>query len=554
MQDPVTTVDGFTYERELIESWLLAHDTSPSSGAPLSSKRLTPNVALKAAIQEWSQISRAKNEIEDRRRQVLEQQQFVLQREQALYQVMQAQRTLQIAQARQEHEVCTAQGLRRPTPGSGLDRGEAPVGAIMQREVMQTAEGQRRAEEERAKERRRMEELEFEKQEKALQAQLKALEEEQRQREAEEKAAEEQRRREREAQKVAAAMEKKMRAEEKRLKKEEKERLRLQRKREQEEEAKKNQARNKEIGKSAKDRWNVASNDTNSPAASVRAESHRQLDRSRRGVVRGVGSLSASVMHGFSFVVTWILSLGSGGGKMMSSLGYVFLAYLVYMCYEIIDVSLLFHSCTCLPLCINLAGILTDWSKAGRADTHGRPSIVGVHNKGRTKPHATTERGRTSTHIPRRERKPHCRVSSSSRLQRRHRSHKQRFSCRRRSFVKEQNQASNYWPARSRRAHESICEPRSASIWRACGSHGRSAARLRINYHQSRSVLGRVVACITILRTTVRVRGGLHCPVTTRRLFSGRLCDAETSNGGRDGTWCVLALMVDIRGLLAHST
>ena len=239
---------------------------------------------------------------------------------------------------------------------------------------------------------------------------------------------------------------------------------------------------------------------------------------------------------------------------MMSSLGYVFLAYLVYMCYEIIDVSLLFHSCTCLPLCINLAGILTDWSKAGRADTHGRPSIVGVHNKGRTKPHATTERGRTSTHIPRRERKPHCRMSSSSRLQRPHQSHKQRFSCRRRSFVKEQNQASNYWPARSRRAHESICEPRSASIWRACGSHGRSAARLRINYHQSRSVLGRVVACIIILRTTVRVRGGLHCPVTTRRLFSGRRCDAETSNGGRDGTWCVLALMVDIRGLLAHST
>ena len=79
-----------------------------------------------------------------------------------------------------------------------------------------------------------------------------------------------------------------------------------------------------------------------------------------------------------------------------------------------------------------------------------------------------------------------------------------------------------------------------------------------MNYHQSRSVLGRVVACIIILRTTVRVRGGLHCPVTTRRLFSGRRCDAETFNGGRDagrdGTWCVLALMVDIRGLLAHST
>ena len=40
MRDPVTTVDGITYERVAIADWLANKDTSPLSGALLSSKEL----------------------------------------------------------------------------------------------------------------------------------------------------------------------------------------------------------------------------------------------------------------------------------------------------------------------------------------------------------------------------------------------------------------------------------------------------------------------------------------------------------------------------------
>ena len=43
MSDPVVCVDGHTYEREAIESWLRDHDTSPITNLPLSSKMLIPN-------------------------------------------------------------------------------------------------------------------------------------------------------------------------------------------------------------------------------------------------------------------------------------------------------------------------------------------------------------------------------------------------------------------------------------------------------------------------------------------------------------------------------
>ena len=43
MTDPVSTVDGFTYEREAISKWLRTNDTSPRTGAKLESKTLTPN-------------------------------------------------------------------------------------------------------------------------------------------------------------------------------------------------------------------------------------------------------------------------------------------------------------------------------------------------------------------------------------------------------------------------------------------------------------------------------------------------------------------------------
>lgn len=52
-QDPVTTSDGHTYERELIAKWLSGSHTSPLTGLPLESTRLKPNFAVKSAIAEW---------------------------------------------------------------------------------------------------------------------------------------------------------------------------------------------------------------------------------------------------------------------------------------------------------------------------------------------------------------------------------------------------------------------------------------------------------------------------------------------------------------------
>lgn len=50
--DPVSTIDGQTYERSAIEEWFSrGNDTSPATGQHLSSKRLIPNLALKQLIQ-----------------------------------------------------------------------------------------------------------------------------------------------------------------------------------------------------------------------------------------------------------------------------------------------------------------------------------------------------------------------------------------------------------------------------------------------------------------------------------------------------------------------
>ena len=53
MNDPVTTADGHAYEREHIEKWLQTNDTSPSTGARLAHKNLTPAIALKQLIADW---------------------------------------------------------------------------------------------------------------------------------------------------------------------------------------------------------------------------------------------------------------------------------------------------------------------------------------------------------------------------------------------------------------------------------------------------------------------------------------------------------------------
>jgi hypothetical protein len=43
MVDPVSTMDGHTYERQAITDWLENNDTSPSTGEILKDKSLIPN-------------------------------------------------------------------------------------------------------------------------------------------------------------------------------------------------------------------------------------------------------------------------------------------------------------------------------------------------------------------------------------------------------------------------------------------------------------------------------------------------------------------------------
>ena len=50
MTDPVSTLDGFTYEREAITEWLRTKDTSPKTGATLESKTLIPNHLVRSMI------------------------------------------------------------------------------------------------------------------------------------------------------------------------------------------------------------------------------------------------------------------------------------------------------------------------------------------------------------------------------------------------------------------------------------------------------------------------------------------------------------------------
>ena len=53
MTDPVTTLDGFTYERAAITEWLRTKDTSPKTGATLESKALIPIHSLRNMIRSF---------------------------------------------------------------------------------------------------------------------------------------------------------------------------------------------------------------------------------------------------------------------------------------------------------------------------------------------------------------------------------------------------------------------------------------------------------------------------------------------------------------------
>eukprot|EP00964_Phaeocystis_antarctica_P081246 scaffold50802_cov63-Phaeocystis_antarctica.AAC.3 len=59
MTDPVSTADGFTYEREAISEWLRTKDTSPRTGAKLESKTLIPNHLVRCVLRAFIEASSA---------------------------------------------------------------------------------------------------------------------------------------------------------------------------------------------------------------------------------------------------------------------------------------------------------------------------------------------------------------------------------------------------------------------------------------------------------------------------------------------------------------
>ena len=60
MRDPVTAVDGHSYDRVNITRWLAEHDSSPATGATLDSRMLIPNIALRNAIEEWEDLQHSR--------------------------------------------------------------------------------------------------------------------------------------------------------------------------------------------------------------------------------------------------------------------------------------------------------------------------------------------------------------------------------------------------------------------------------------------------------------------------------------------------------------
>ncbi|XP_044221790.1 WD repeat, SAM and U-box domain-containing protein 1-like isoform X1 [Thunnus albacares] len=58
MKEPVIAADGYSYERESIESWIRGKNkTSPMTNLPLQTTLLTPNRSLKMAIARWKSSS-----------------------------------------------------------------------------------------------------------------------------------------------------------------------------------------------------------------------------------------------------------------------------------------------------------------------------------------------------------------------------------------------------------------------------------------------------------------------------------------------------------------
>ncbi len=56
--DPVLVEDGITYEREAITQWIVQHGTNPRTKKILKLNQLTPNNAIKNAVEAFKQTSR----------------------------------------------------------------------------------------------------------------------------------------------------------------------------------------------------------------------------------------------------------------------------------------------------------------------------------------------------------------------------------------------------------------------------------------------------------------------------------------------------------------
>jgi 2-succinyl-5-enolpyruvyl-6-hydroxy-3-cyclohexene-1-carboxylate synthase len=64
MKDPVLTQSGQTFERKEIELWFKTKNTCPMTGVEVTSKKLTPNIALKAVIEALQVLKEATEALE----------------------------------------------------------------------------------------------------------------------------------------------------------------------------------------------------------------------------------------------------------------------------------------------------------------------------------------------------------------------------------------------------------------------------------------------------------------------------------------------------------
>jgi len=74
MNDPVMLLEtGATYERKCIEEWLQNHETDPSTGLHINSKDIVGVLALRNAIEEWTEdINKKQKERKERREKKLQ--------------------------------------------------------------------------------------------------------------------------------------------------------------------------------------------------------------------------------------------------------------------------------------------------------------------------------------------------------------------------------------------------------------------------------------------------------------------------------------------------